>query len=560
MIIYYGKAVNNKTAMGMARVIHSGASLFDVTCRPIDETDIGSELDRLEDSVIRCRQELSEQSSIMEQRVDIGASAIFEMHSLLLADQGLMNAIKSGISERKENAEYAVQQAIKQYVDRFRSSGDEVLASRADDMIDVGSRLIESLIASCSDSVSDSDKDESGAQELPYIVVAEKLLPSDIMRLSKDKILAIVTKEGTPNSHVGVLASMMGIPAVVGVQELDVSGIDENMMMIVDGDNPDEGSVYITPTVDAIQMASVKIKKQKECVEDLSNMIGLRTETKTGQTITLNANISSLEELKLAIQSDAEGIGLVRTEYLFMDCGETCPDEAAQEKKYRAIMDHAQGLEVVFRTLDAGADKPVGFIHIKQEENPALGMRGVRIGLTKAGRELFKTQLRALCRVAADYDNLKIMYPLITSTLEVTRIEEIIEEIREELSNEHIAFRIPKQGIMIETPAAVLMAEELARMTDFFSIGTNDLTQYTLAADRTNENVAQYYMSHHPAVLREILMTTRAAHKAGIPVTICGEMAGEQTFITDWLAMGIDELSVSPDKILKLRKLIRDKE
>jgi phosphotransferase system enzyme I (PtsI) len=391
-------------------------------------------------------------------------------------------------------------------------------------------------------------KDVGAGNGEPLIVVADDLAPSETVQINQKKVLAFVTVRGSLNSHTAILARTMAIPALVGTP-LPLDESVDGKLGIVDGT---DGIIYVDPDEETLAVMRTKQREEQAQKESLQNLKGKETITPDGQRLMLYANIGSMKDLAVAIQNDAGGIGLFRSEFIYLE-SETYPTEEEQFRIYKQVAEAMAGKEVIIRTLDIGADKKCDYFELEPEENPAMGCRAIRICLTRP--EIFKTQLRALFR-ASVFGKIAVMYPMIISVDEVRQIKKIAEEVAAELKEQGIAFRVPKQGIMIETPAAVLISDELAKEVDFFSIGTNDLTQYTLAIDRQNTRLDAFYDPHHPAVLRMISMVVENAHRAGIWAGICGELGADPSLTREFLAMGVDELSVAPGSILPIRDIV----
>ena len=468
-------------------------------------------------------------------------AAIFEMHRMMLEDEDYMDSVKNIITKQMVNAEYAVGVTADNFSNMFASMEDDYMKARAADVKDISERLI---------SILEGDENRNREMEEGVIILAEDLAPSETVQMDKDKILSFVTIQGSVNSHTAILARTMGIPALVGTQ----AKLDEALngtVAIVDGL---EGILYLNPDDETLQRMKKKQEEEQEKKNLLLDLKGKEDITLDGHKIMLYANIGNTKDLALVLKNDANGIGLFRSEFIYLE-SKDYPTENEQFQIYKLVAETMAGKRVIIRTLDIGADKQVDYFALGQEENPALGYRAIRICLTQ--REIFKTQLRAILR-ASMYGNIAIMYPMITSVWEVKQIKEIMEEVKNELCEQQIEFHDVMQGIMIETPAAVMISDELAKEVDFFSIGTNDLTQYTLALDRQNPKLDAFFDSHHSAVLKMIRMVAENAHKEGIWVGICGELGADQSLTQEFLAMGIDELSVSPGSILPIRKLIRE--
>ena len=466
-------------------------------------------------------------------------AAIFEVHQMMMEDDGYNESVENIIRSQGVNAEYAVATTGDNYAQMFSAMDDDYMRERAADVRDISERLLTIL-----------NGEETGAVDAdePKIIVAEDLAPSETVQLDKDKVLSFVTVKGSLNSHTAILARTMAIPALVNTSVSLESEMD-GRLGIVDGA---DGTFYVDPDEETL----AEMKKRQE--EDLSRKQLLLTHkgkenvTLDGQKVMLYANIGNIKDLATVIQNDAGGIGLFRSEFIYLE-KEDFPTEEEQFQIYRQVAQTMAGKRVIIRTLDIGADKQCDYFHMEHEENPALGCRAIRICLTRP--EIFKTQLRALFRASA-FGKIAIMYPMITSVQEVRKIKEIVEEVKAELTSQGVEFGNPEQGIMIETPAAAIISDDLAKEVDFFSIGTNDLSQYTMAIDRQNPQLDLFFDPHHPAVLRMISLVMENAHKAGIWAGICGELGADQSLTKEFLAMGVDELSVSPGSILPLRKII----
>ena len=466
-------------------------------------------------------------------------AAIFEVHQMMMEDDGYNESVENIIRSQGVNAEYAVATTGDNYAQMFSAMDDDYMRERAADVRDISERLLNIL-----------NGEETGAVDAdePKIIVAEDLAPSETVQLDKDKVLSFVTVKGSLNSHTAILARTMAIPALVNTSVSLESEMD-GRLGIVDGA---DGTFYVDPDEETL----AEMKKRQE--EDLSRkqllltLKGKENVTLDGQKVMLYANIGNIKDLATVIQNDAGGIGLFRSEFIYLE-KEDFPTEEEQFQIYRQVAQTMAGKRVIIRTLDIGADKQCDYFHMEHEENPALGCRAIRICLTRP--EIFKTQLRALFRASA-FGKIAIMYPMITSVQEVRKIKEIVEEVKAELTSQGVEFGDPEQGIMIETPAAAIISDDLAKEVDFFSIGTNDLSQYTMAIDRQNPQLDLFFDPHHPAVLRMISLVMENAHKAGIWAGICGELGADQSLTKEFLAMGVDELSVSPGSILPLRKII----
>ena len=462
---------------------------------------------------------------------------IFDVHAMMLEDGDYNDSVHNLIESQSVNAEYAVGVTGDNFAEVFANMDDEYFKARSIDMKDISERVINVL---CGNDMGSDLGDE------PVIIVAKDLAPSETVQMDKSKLLAFVTQLGSTNSHTAILARTMGIPALIGVE---IKEEWNGKQAIVDGYT---GTLIIEP--DEATLAEYKKKAEEDAKQKelLLTLKGKENVTKSGQKINLYANIGNVSDLAAVLKNDAGGIGLFRSEFLYLE-KDTFPTEEEQFAAYKQVAETMAGKKVIIRTLDIGADKQVDYFNLDKEDNPAMGYRAIRICLTQP--EIFKTQLRALFR-ASNYGNIAIMYPMIISVDEVRKIKAISEEVKEELTKEGIPFGNVEQGIMIETPAAAVMSDELAKEVDFFSIGTNDLSQYTLAIDRQNTKLDPFFDPHHPAILRMIQMVVENAHKAGIWAGICGELGADQELTKEFLAMGVDELSVSPGSILPLRKII----
>ena len=466
---------------------------------------------------------------------------IFEIHRMMLEDLDYIEATEAAIQDDKVNAEYAVSQAGENFSNIFDSMDDAYMKERAIDILDVTKRVVHKLAGIEEDGMNTKD---------PVVVVAEDLTPSETVQMDTNKILAFVTQKGSSNSHTAILARTMNIPAIVKA-DITLDDKYQGQEVVVDGTT---GTIYINPTKEMIESMVEKKMEIDQADNELKKLIGQETITSDGKKINLYANIGNVEDVKKVLENDAEGIGLFRSEFLYIGKN-TFPTEEEQFQAYKAVLEKMKGKKVVIRTLDIGADKKADYFNLDQEENPALGYRAIRICLTQP--EIFKTQLRALYRASA-YGNLSIMFPMIISLEEVLEIKKIVKEVIDQLEKEQIPMGEVELGIMIETPAAAIISDELARKVQFFSIGSNDLTQYTLAIDRQNEKLEKMCDTHHKAVLKLIQMTVENGHREGIWVGICGELAGDTTLTEQFIHMGVDELSVSASRILNVRKKVRE--
>lgn len=466
-------------------------------------------------------------------------AAIFEIHQMMLEDDDYNESVENIIRMQQVNAEYAVASTGDNFAQMFSAMDDDYMRARSADVKDISERVL-SVLGGRATGIAASGE--------PVIIVADDLAPSETVQLNKDLVLSFVTVHGSVNSHTAILARTMSIPALIGTAIPLTDDID-GKVGIVDGKN---GCIYVDPDEDTLgRMQQLKLEEQEK-KELLQTLKGRENITIDGKKIMLYANIGNSKDLAAVLQNDAGGIGLFRSEFIYLE-RDTFPTEEEQFQIYRTVAETMAGKPVIIRTLDIGADKKCDYFEMEPEENPAMGCRAIRICLTRP--EIFKTQLRALFRASA-FGNISIMHPMIISVDELRKIKTIVAEIRQELTEQGVTFGEPKQGIMIETPAAVMMSEELAKEVDFFSIGTNDLTQYTLAIDRQNPKLDAFYDPHHPAVLRMIQMVVENAHKAGIWAGICGELGADTTLTRRFLAMGVDELSMSPGSILPVRKII----
>lgn len=492
----------------------------------------------------RARQQAAQELDALHEKAlrEVGEihAQIFEIHRMMLEDEDYCSSVSHIIHTQRVNAEYAVLRTSDSFSQMFSTMTDEYMQARAADVVDISNRLIRCL---------SGGSEESLLTREPVILVAEDLTPSETVQLDKEKILAFLTLRGSENSHTAILARTMAIPAVVGLGQLDPA--IEGKTAIVDGFT---GTVCIDPDAEAIAAYTRKKQQEEEKHRLWQSLRGKSNTTRDGRSIRLYANIGGLDDISAALQNDAGGIGLFRSEFLYLQ-NDHMPTEEEQFRAYREAAEKLAGKPVIIRTMDIGADKQIDYFHLPKEENPALGYRAIRICLSEP--ELFRTQLRALYR-AGVYGDLSIMFPMITSPEEIRHIQKQAELARQELRQQEIPFREHMEtGIMIETPAAAVISDILAPMVDFFSIGTNDLTQYALAIDRQNPSLEAFYQPHHEAVLRLIHQVIRNAHKAGIWAGICGELGADPALTERFLRMGVDELSVSPAQILPIREKIR---
>lgn len=529
-----GKSVFGGIAIGRISVYNKDES----TVKRVKIEDTAAEVKRFEEAKETAKEQL--QALYEKALVEVGEvnAMIFDVHQMMLDDLDYVEAITHMIENQGINAEYAVAATGDNFSNMFAAMDDDYMKARAADVKDISNRVVK-ILQGKKDSVLDGDE--------PVILLADDLAPSETVQLDKSKVLAFVTRHGSTNSHTAILARTMNIPALIGVRfEEAVDG----KFAIVDGYN---GSVYVEPTDDVVKEYESKKQEAEEKKRLLQELKGKENITLDGKKIKLYANIGGVADVASALQNDAEGIGLFRSEFLYLE-SDTFPTEEEQFQAYKTVAENMAGKKVIIRTLDIGADKQVDYFNLDKEDNPAMGYRAIRICLTQP--EIFKTQLRAIFR-ASYYGNIGIMYPMIISVSEVQRIHAIVDEVKAELDAQGLPYGDVEQGIMIETPAAVMMSAELAKEVDFFSIGTNDLTQYTLAIDRQNPKLDDFYDSHHPAILRMIQMVIDNGHKENCWVGICGELGADTTLTETFLKMGIDELSVSPSMIFPVRDKVR---
>ena len=504
----------------------------------IDDTQ--AEISRFRAAKDQATEELKALYDKAVKEVGEANAAIFEVHQMMLEDEDYLDSICNIIAVQSVNAEFAVATTGDNFARMFADMDDDYMKERAADVKDISERVIRIL----------SRKEETvhADDEEKYIIAADDLAPSETIQLERERVLAFVTRQGSTNSHTAILARTMNIPALVSAAiPKGVNG----KYAIIDGF---KGILILDPEEEILKEYEKKQQNEKKRQELLQQLKGKPTVTKDGKEIKLYANIGEVKDLGAVLQNDAAGIGLFRSEFLYLQ-SDHFPTEEEQFQAYKTVAEVMAGKKVIIRTLDIGADKQIDYFGLDREDNPALGYRAVRICLNRP--EIFKTQLRALLR-ASMFGNISIMVPMIASVWEVKKVKEIMEEVKTELSTEGLPYKEVEFGVMIETPAAVMIADDLAKEVDFFSIGTNDLTQYTLAIDRQNAKLDRFYDSHHPAVLRMIQKTIENGHKAGCWVGICGELGADMTLTETFLKMGIDELSVSPTFVLPIRKLIRE--
>ena len=540
MITLEGKSVFGGVAIGKIQFYKRN----EITIKRTRVEDVEAEVERFQNAKAKTLELLKGLYEKALEDVGEANAMIFEAHQLMLEDPDYVESIENIIRTQDVNAEYAIGATADNFAAIFEAMNDAYMQGRAADVRDVSERLLQAL---------SSQNETVMVMDEPVIIAADDLVPSETVQLDKEKVLSFVTMYGSANSHTAILARTMNIPAVIGLGEALKEEYD-GKVAIVDGV---DGKVYIDPDEETMASMQKKQKKDQEQKELLNQLKGKENVTKSGQKVNVYANNGNLADVGAVLKNDAGGIGLFRSEFLYLE-SDTYPTEEQQFAVYKKVAETMAGKKVIIRTLDIGADKQVDYFKLDKEDNPALGYRAIRICLTRP--EIFKTQLRALYRASA-YGQISIMFPMIISVAEVKKIKEIIEEVKAELRTEGAAFREDVElGIMIETPAAVMVSRELAKEVDFFSVGTNDLTQYTLAIDRQNQKLEDFYDSHHPAVLAMIRMAAESAHAEGKWIGICGELGADVTLTETFLKMGIDELSVAPGMVLKVRQKIREAE
>ncbi len=535
---YTGKGVYGAVAIGKISIFKRN----EVSVKREKIEDALREKQRVEAAIKSAISELQDIYNKALKEVGEANAQIFETHIMMLLDEDYNDSIKNIIDTQSVNAEYAVAVTSDNFVAMFVAMDDEYMKGRAADIKDISNRLIRKLL---------SKEDESSLVNKKSIVCADDLAPSETVLLDKDRVLAFVTAHGSSNSHTAILARNMNIPAIIGVGEEFLSNIKDGMEAVVDGFT---GEIFIQPNEATLETLKYKQNQDEAKKKLLQELKGKENVTKDGTQINIFANIGSIDNIGAVLLNDAGGIGLFRSEFLYLE-SENYPTEEEQFGVYKKVLESMAGKRVIIRTLDIGADKQVDYFNLKKEENPALGYRAIRICLTRP--KIFKTQLRALYR-ASTYGNLGIMFPMITSVCELEKILEICKEVKMELKGEGVDISDKVElGIMIETPAAAIISDLLAPMVDFFSVGTNDLTQYTLACDRQNPELEDFVDTHHEAILRLIKITADNAHKNGIWIGVCGELAADTSLTKKFLEMGIDELSVSPAFVLNVRDKVR---
>lgn len=537
MLKLSGKSVYKGIVLGPVAVLKKS----DQQVVRVKIADADEELSRLGKAGEKSAWQLQNLYKKAVKEVGESGATIFEVHQMMLEDEDYLEAIHNMIRTEMVNAEYAVAVTGDNFSEMFANMDDDYMKARAADVKDISNRLIKNL---------KGEEDIDFTSMDPSVIVADDLTPSETVQMNKEKILAFVTVHGSANSHTSILARMMNIPALIGVP-LNLEEIHSGMQVVVDGF---QGEVIIEPTEKICDDVKRRIEEEKEKLTLLETLKGKENTTLDGKTINIYANIGSVGDVGYVLENDAGGIGLFRSEFLYLGKSDF-PTEEEQFQAYKQVVQTMAGKKVIIRTLDIGADKQADYFNLGKEDNPAMGYRAIRICLKQP--DIFKTQLKALLR-ASVFGNLSVMYPMITSVEEVEKIYAIVNEVKAELDAIQVPYKLPEQGIMIETPAAVMVSDELADLVDFFSIGTNDLTQYTLAIDRQNERLDDFYNPHHKAILRMIQMVVENAHKHGKWAGICGELGADLELTESFVRMGVDELSVSPSMILKIRKVVRE--
>ncbi len=539
MLKYQGKGVYGAVALGKVSVFNRQA--ISVKREKIHDTE--AELKRLENAKSMAIKQLKEIYEKALREVGEDNAAIFEIHMMMVEDEDYNDAITEMITTQNVNAEYAVAVTGDNFAEMFSAMDDSYMKARASDVGDISNRIINCLT---------NNSDLNQKSDEPVIICADDLAPSETVSLDKDKVLAFVTAHGSSNSHTAILARNMNIPAIIGVGEEFLSAVKNGDMAVVNGFT---GEFILDPDEETIKFAEKKCAEEIEKKELLQKLKGKENVTLDGKKINIFANIGSVDNIGAVLLNDAGGIGLFRSEFLYLENSDY-PSEEEQFRIYKRVLESMAGKKVIIRTLDIGADKQCDYFNLKKEDNPALGVRAIRLCLDRP--EIFKTQLRALFRASA-FGNLGIMFPMIANVWEVKEVIDICNTVKAELKADGIEYSEETElGIMIETPAAALISDKLAQLVDFFSVGTNDLTQYTLACDRQNPDIERFCDTHHEAVLKLIEIATDNAHKYGKWIGICGELAADTTLTETFLRMGIDELSVSPAFVLKVRDKVRN--
>lgn len=536
MLTATGKSIVSGIAVGNIKIYRKpDRSISDALVE-----DREAELKRFEDAVETV---IDQQNDLYDKAVEEAGednAAIFQVHAMMMEDDDLLDAVKDCIKEEGHSAEYAVRQSFEDVAHMFEEMENEYMRARSSDIRDLENATLDVLMGIGPEGLQGTE---------PSILVADDLAPSETISLDKSLILGIVTKGGSTTSHTAILARTMNIPTVIQCQEIDDTW--DGMTAVVDGYN---SSIYVNPTADILKVMLERQEQDKKEEALLKDLKGKESVTVDGRKIKIYANIGGPEDVEAVLENDAEGVGLFRSEFVYLNTKGNPPSEEEQFNAYKEVLEALAPRKVVIRTCDIGADKQVGYMNLDQEANPAMGFRAIRICLTR--KDFFKTQLRALL-MASTYGNLAVMFPMIISVRELVSARELMDECRKELEQEGVPTGPVEVGIMVETPAAVLIADDLAEHCDFFSIGTNDLTQYTLAVDRQNDKLDPFLDTHHPAVLKEIKETVEAGHRHGIWVGICGELGADRELTDQFLRMGVDELSVNPKSVLKVRKVVR---
>lgn len=536
MLTIHGKSISGMVTIGPLRIFRHQPMDFVRTEIEKPETEVARFDSARNAAAVKMKEFYQEAIS----HVGLDNASIFKVYQQMMTDSEFVDAVKSIIRKQSVNAEYAIQQAEQNFTRIYEADPDDYVHGQITDLAEVARILLRTLL----------QKQALFSSDEPCILYADDLTPSETIQMDTTKILGFVTKEGTPTSHTAILARALGVPAIVATGT-DVDATHDGKTAVIDGFS---GVVYLEPTPAILSGMKEKQSQSIHLKELLQQLKGLPSETIDGHRVEVAANVSSASDLSAVLKNDAEGIGLFRSEFIYMG-REKLPSEEEQFNIYKLAIETMAGKRVIIRTLDIGADKEASAFHLPKEENPALGLRAIRISLKRP--EIFKVQLRAILRASA-YGKAAIMFPLITSVWEVWKAKEILTEVRMELDKKGIAYDKQMEiGIMIETPAAALISDKLAKEVDFFSIGTNDLSQYTLVVDRTSRNLTDFFNPHHPAVLKLIQMTVENAHKAGIWVGMCGELGSDLSITETFLKMGVDEFSVAPYSVLPLRQQIR---
>ncbi|MEE0945088.1 MAG: phosphoenolpyruvate--protein phosphotransferase [Clostridia bacterium] len=535
MLTYQGKSVYGGIAIGKIKIWQKNTQ----TVKRIHTSDTDGEAARFKDAVSKADTELKLLYEKARTEVGTDNAAIFEIHAMMLNDTDFLESVENIITGECVNAEYAVAVTSDNFANMFSAMDDAYIKARAADVKDISERLIRILTGVSQNSINSDE---------PAILVAEDLAPSETVQLDKSKVLAFVTAKGSANSHTAILARTMNIPAIIGI---DIPSEYDGALAIADGFS---GKVYINPDEKLLEEMRIKVNEEKEKHELLNSLRGKDNVTLDGTKVDIFANIGNTDDLALVLQNDADGIGLFRSEFIYLE-RDRLPTEDEQFAIYKTVVQTMGEKKVIIRTLDIGADKQADYFGLCSEENPAMGLRAIRLCLTRP--DIFKTQLKAIFR-AAVFGNISVMYPMIISLTEIKAIKQIVSEVATELKEDAIPYRIPEQGIMIETPASVMISDKLAKEVSFFSIGTNDLSQYTMAIDRQNPCLDEFFDPYSEAVMRMIEITVKNAHDAGIWVGICGELGADSSMTETFLKMGVDELSVAPPKVLPLRKKVRE--